>query len=75
MSEATATERVRAAIASGAPPDRKSIEHALRETFGISARQAKRFAAEGAKALGASETPDVSDVADRLAALERAMRV
>ena len=68
-----AAERVRAAITGGIPPARKDVEHALRECFGLSARQARRFAAEGAKALGADDSLNLSEFADRLARLEKSM--
>lgn len=73
MSEAI--DRVRAAIADGKPVDRRSIEHALRDAFGMSARQAKRFAAQGAKALGVEEGIHLEDLAERLSTLERSMRL
>jgi hypothetical protein len=49
VSEAAA--RVKAALATGAVPARKDVEHALRE-LGFSVRQAKRFCSGGLAALG-----------------------
>lgn len=70
----SATARVRAAIAKGSPPQRRDLEHALREAFGLSARKAKRFVATGARALG-SEDDGLSELTERLAALERSLKV
>jgi hypothetical protein len=66
-----ATAAVRAAIAAGHAPKRRDIEHAVRAVFGLSARQARRFAAEGVKAFGAGEeAADMRDLVDRIKALE-----
>lgn len=66
----TATERVRAAIIAGKAPARKDVEHALRATLGLSARQAKRFASEGCRALGNSAEDDLAELVERMKALE-----
>jgi hypothetical protein len=66
--EESAAERVRAAIAKGASPSRRDLEHALRESLGLSARQAKRFSAVGARAFGEESASD--ELISRLAALE-----
>lgn len=74
----TATERVRQAIAAGRAPGRKDVEHALREVFGLSARVAKRFAAEGSKALSAvdevTDTDDLRAQVSRLTELVNSLR-
>lgn len=71
MTQQTATDRVRAALATRQSPARKDVEHALRETFGVSARIAKRFASEGYKALGVDDAGvDLSHLVERLRALE-----
>jgi BMFP domain-containing protein YqiC len=70
-----AVTRVRAALAANVPPARKDVERALRDCLGLSARQAKRFAAQGAKALGASDGDDeASNLLQRVKALESVMR-
>lgn len=71
MSEAA--DKVREAIAAKRPPDRKALEHALRECFGMTARQAKRFASQGTRALGVDD--EAEEMEERLAALEKALRI
>jgi hypothetical protein len=66
----TATERVAAAITAGQVPARKDVEHSLRDCWNLSARQAKRFASEGAKAFS---TDDNADMLERLRSLELAI--
>lgn len=68
-------QQVRAAIAEGRPPARKLFERALREAFGMSARAAKKVAANGIRAGATDEAADVADLADRLRALEKSIRV
>lgn len=76
MSTETASDRVRQALQAGTAPARRDIERALRDVLGLSARQARRFAAEGCKSLVAGG--DVSDaneeILERLRALESSMR-
>lgn len=71
MSEAVA--KVREAIEAKRAPDRKTLEHALREALGLTARQAKRFASEGARALGVDH--EAEEMEERLAALEKMLRM
>lgn len=73
--QVTATERVRSAIAAGNAPGRKDIERALRESFGLSARAAKKFAAQGCRALGSAEDEGLEELMERLKALERLVKV
>lgn len=75
MTDVDAVARVRAAVTAGRPPDRKSIEHALREAFGMSARQAKRFTAQGIKALGEADDQNIDEFVDRLQVIERALKL
>jgi hypothetical protein len=67
----TATQRVAAALTSRQTPPRRDIERSLRDMWGLSSRQAKRFAAEGVKALGLT---DEDDMLDRVKQLELAIR-
>ena len=74
--EPTATERVRAALAAGRAVSRKDFEHHLREALGLSARRARRVAAEGARALGAADDDtDTAQLAARLSRLEQSLRL
>ena len=66
---------MKAALQAGQPPTRRDVERALRETFGLSARLAKRFAAQGAKALNAGDDgADMVEIIERLKALEEKVR-
>ena len=69
-----AVSRVRAAIAEKRAPIRKDLEHALREAFGLSSRQAKGFVSRGADAIG-SEPGDVGEITERLQELERRLKL
>ena len=62
----TATQRVVAALEAGRIPTRKDVEHSLREVWNISGVKARRFAAEGIKALGMTVESELLDLMKRL---------
>lgn len=68
-----AASRVRAALAAKLPPARKDVERALRDSLGLTARQAKRFASQGAKAIGSADD-SMDEVLQRVRQLEARLR-
>lgn len=70
MTEGTATESVRAALAAGTTPSKRELEHALRDCLGLSARQARKLLAKGYAGIASEAAAADAELFDALQAVE-----